>query len=116
MSKTTKINFDRDGSISAIRQRPNTKEILSKVEYENGIIKIKHDGFESTIHKVDKVQMIIKPLDHYISSVSFIIENEDGGKQKLDVKLYGTLTEHIILDYENQEEKSPGDVKKVKID
>jgi len=116
MSKCTKIEFDREGKISAARKIPRTNEIISMVEYEKGTMKIKHEGFSTTIHNVDEVQMIIKPLDVYISEVSFIAFNEDGGKQKLDVKLYGTITEHIILDYDGEKEDAPKKVTRIKID
>ncbi len=116
MSKTTKIVFDRDGKISAARILPKTDEILSMVTYEKGSIHVKHDGFDITIHKVDEVTMIIKPLDTFISEVSFIVKNEDGGKQKLDVKLFGTITEHLILDYEGEQKDAPKKVKKFKIE
>lgn len=116
MSKVTKIVFDREGSINAARVLPKTNEIMSKVTYSKGSIHIKHDGFDTTIHKVDEVVMMIKPLDLYISEVSFLVKNEDGGKQKLDVKLYGTITEHLLLDYEGEQKDAPKKVKKFKIE
>lgn len=116
MSKVTKIVFDRDGKINAVRVLPKTDEILSMVNYAKGSVHIKHDGFDTTIHKVDEVVMMIKPLDTFISEVSFLVKNEDGGKQKLDVKLYGTITEHLILDYEGEQKDAPKKVKRFKIE
>jgi len=100
MAKTTKIRFNRDSKLNA--KTIHNNNIVSTINYENGTIDIISDGFMTRINNVDELVMIMKPLDPFITELSFIAENYEGGKNKLDLKMIGVVNEHIKMECENE--------------
>lgn len=99
--KSIKVKFTRDSKLFC--QRIHKGEALATITYANGKCEIHRGGFQHTIYNVDELLATMRPLDEFITEITFVASNNLGTQNKLDLKIIGILGEHIKWEAENDE-------------
>ena len=111
MGKSLKLKFDRESNFTAdysviakkVLGEGYDVKVMGSLKYEkNGTVIMKKDGFNIVAESVDEMELIISPMDDFMSTFKFKIKKQDGTIVTLPQKFYGVRATNVLINYDNE--------------